>query len=208
MLDPLGAILTAVLPIFEELEITYYIGGSVASGAHGEKRHTNDVDVVADVKKEHVAPLVAKLSKELYADEKMMLGAIRHGTSFNIIHMTLGYKMDIFPLKPRPYDQQVATRRQLTPLDTEPPMEVYAAQPEDIVLAKIEWYRNGGGSSDRQWNDILGVLKLQCFTLDFDYMAKWAKEIKVDDLLEKALEDAGIEETEEGKSKEPNGNSN
>lgn len=194
MLDPLGEVLTLVIPAFEKLGITYYIGGSVASGTHGEKRQTNDVDIVADIKPEHVEPFVNLLKHEFYADDQMIRNALRHRTSFNLIHLATIYKVDIFPMKPRDYDQQVVARRQREIIDSEPPIEAFAAQPEDIVLAKLEWFRDTNETSDRQWCDILGVLKLQCFDLDIDYMKRWAREIEVDDLLERALDEAGWEE--------------
>ena len=52
----------------------------------------------------------------------------------------------------------------------------------------------GGEVSDRQWNDILGVLKVQGTNLDMAYLQRWATALKVDDLLERALEDAGVAE--------------
>lgn len=194
MLDPLGTVLTLVVPVFEKLEVLYYIGGSVASSTHGDKRQTNDVDIVADIKPEHVIPFIDSLKSEFYADEHMIRDAIRKRSSFNLIHYSTSYKVDVFPLKSRDYDREVASRRQREIVDSEPPVETYLAQPEDVVLAKIEWFRAGGEISDRQWRDILGMLKLQCFDLDFEYMEKWAREIEVLDLLERALEDAGLKE--------------
>ncbi len=69
---------------------------------------------------------------------------------------------------------------------------VYLASPEDVILNKLEWYKMGGGVSDRQWNDILGVLKTQEATLDLAYLRKWAVTLDVTDLLNRALEDAGL----------------
>ena len=194
MIDPLGTVLSLVVPVFEKLEVLYYIGGSVASGTYGDKRQTNDVDIVADLKPEHVIPFTNALKDEFYADEIMIRKAVRDRGSFNLIHFATSYKVDVFPLKSRAYDQEVASRRQREIVDGEPPVESYIAQSEDIVLAKLEWFRAGGETSDRQWRDILGVLKLQCFDLDFEYMEKWAREIEVFDLLERALDDAGLKQ--------------
>lgn len=195
MLDFLSVVLSLAVPVFEKLEIAYYVGGSVASGMHGDRRQTNDVDIVADLQVEQVPKFVALLQAEFYVDEPTILKAVRERGSFNIIHFITSYKIDVFPVKNRPYDQQVIARRKQGIVDCEPPVEVYAAQPEDIVLAKLEWFRQTGETSDRQWNDILGVLKLQCFDLDINYITTWAREIKVDDLLNRALEDAGYEDS-------------
>jgi hypothetical protein len=52
----------------------------------------------------------------------------------------------------------------------------------------------GGDVSDRQWNDILGVLKVQGTNLDIVYLERWAADLNVTDLLERAFVDAGLKE--------------
>ena len=193
-MNQLAATLMPVIAVLEELQVPYYIGGSVASMTHGERRETSDVDLVADLAESQIAGFVAALSEQYYVDEQMIRRDIRALRGFNIIHLETMYKVDVFPLKLRAYDRESLNRRQKESVPTEPPVEAYVAQPEDIVLAKLEWFRAGGETSDRQWRDILGVLKLQCFDLDFEYMEKWAREIEVFDLLERALDDAGLKQ--------------
>ena len=60
------------------------------------------------------------------------------------------------------------------------------------MLAKLQWYRDGGWVSDRQWNDVLGVLKVQGPALDRAYLAEWARELGLTDLLRRAYNDAGL----------------
>ena len=60
------------------------------------------------------------------------------------------------------------------------------------MLAKLQWYREGGGVSDRQWTDVLGVLKVQGATLDRAYLEEWARELGLTSLLRRALDDAGL----------------
>lgn len=83
-----------------------------------------------------------------------------------------------------------AVRWQAPYIATNPEQSVYVVSPEDIVLAKLEWYRMGGEVSDRQWRDILGVLKTRAGEVDVDYLRTWAGELKVGDLLERALQEA------------------
>jgi len=71
--------------------------------------------------------------------------------------------------------------------------EVPMATAEDIILQKLRWYELGNRVSDRQWNDVLGVLKVQRKRLDFEYLKEWAAHLEVEDMLRKAYEDAGLD---------------
>jgi len=191
--DHLSATLTPVVALLESMDVLYYVGGSVAAMVHGERRETADVDIVADFQRQHVERFVQELSERYYVDASMIIDAIENNSSFNIINLESMFKVDVFPLKNRSYDKEAALRRLRQVIEGDPSIEAYVASPEDIVLAKLEWYRETGETSDRQWRDILGVLKMQIFTLDLAYITNWAREIKVDDLLARALEDAGYE---------------
>ena len=180
-----------VTQTLEQLGIPYAVGGSLDSSLHGVMRSTLDVDIVADMRLEHIPPLVSALSQEFYADDEMMRDAIEHHSSFNLIHYETAFKVDIFIRKTRAFDQLQLDRRKTSIISTEPEQSVYVTSPEDTILAKLEWYRMGGEVSDRQWRDILGVMKTRAGELDLDYLKKWAKDLKVADLLERALHEAG-----------------
>jgi len=179
-----------VTQTLERLGISYAVGGSLASSLHGVMRSTLDVDIVADMRLEHIQPLVAALSKDFYADDEMMRDAIEHKSSFNLIHYETAFKVDIFIRKSRPFDQMQLERRRTSVIATDPEQSLYVTSPEDVILSKLEWYRMGGEVSDRQWRDILGVLKTRAGELDRDYLLKWAGELKVADLLERALSES------------------
>jgi len=176
-----------VTQTLEGLGILYAVGGSLASSLHGVMRSTLDVDIVADMRLEHIQPLVAALSKDFYADDEMMRDAIEHHSSFNLVHYETAFKVDIFIQKLRAFDKMQLERRRASIITTDPEQSIYITSPEDTILAKLEWYRLGDEVSDRQWRDILGVLKTRAGELDLDYLHKWAKELKVSDLLERAL---------------------
>jgi len=179
-----------VAQTLEQLGVAYAVGGSLASSLHGMMRSTLDVDIVADMRLEHIPPLVAALSKEFYADDEMMRDAIERHSSFNLIHYETAFKVDIFIRKTRAFDQMQLERRRTSVIATDPEESIYIVSPEDIILAKLEWYRMGGEVSDRQWRDILGVLKTRAGELDLDYLRKWANELKVSDLLERSLKES------------------
>ena len=84
-----------VTQALEQIGIPYAVGGSLASSLHGVMRSTLDVDIVTDMRLEHIQPLVSALSKEFYADDEMMRDAIEHHSSFNLIHYETAFKEDI-----------------------------------------------------------------------------------------------------------------
>ena len=178
-----------LIQFFEKQGILYHIGGSVASSAHGIPRTTIDVDIVADLKFEHVEEMVKILRHAYYIDQNMIESAIQSQSSFNLIHLETFIKIDIFVLKNVPYDQEVMARsvEGVLSIDDSEPLYVRFSSPEDIVLYKLYWFRLGGEQSERQWKDILGVLNVQQDSLDLAYMLKWAKQINVDDLLNQAV---------------------
>lgn len=179
-----------VTRILEELGIPYLIGGSLASTLYGMVRTTQDSDIITEMKAEHIPPFVAALEDEFYIDDQMIASAIQHNGSFNIIHRETIFKVDIFIPRPRPFLQSQLIRAQKQTFTFATEVSANFATPEDTILAKLEWYRLGGESSERQWRDILGVLKTRAAELDLDYLQKWATEIKVHDLLERALRSA------------------
>lgn len=179
-----------VTQTLERLGIPYAVSGSIASSLHGVMRSTIDVDIVADVRVEHIQPLVAALSSEFYADDAMMRDAIERRASFNLIHYTTAFKVDIFIPKARAFEKMQLERRRQSIIATDPERTVFVTSPEDLILSKLEWYRMGGEISDRQWRDVLGVLKTRDGELELDYLHQWAKELQVSDLLERALQQA------------------
>jgi hypothetical protein len=174
----------------ESLGVPYLIGGSLASGLFGSTRATLDADILADLRPEHAEPLQRTLSHEFYVDLGAIREAIRRRGSFNAIHVETAFKIDVFVPQDRPFDRVELERRQLHEVFTSPPMFAYFASPEDIVLSKLEWYRSGGEVSDRQWDDVLGTLKVQGDRLDRQYLQRWAGELNVAELLERALREA------------------
>jgi len=187
------AAITPIVEALEELGVSYHIGGSVASSVYGILRATIDADLIANLHIEQARPLVKWLEADYYIDEDAVRDAVRRRSSFNAIHLETMLKVDVFIPKSRLFDQEEFRRaQQEVLLEGTRPFNV--ASPEGTILNKLEWYRMGGEVSDRQWNDILGVLKVQGTHLDMNYLQKWAANLNVTDLLERAFVDAGLKE--------------
>jgi hypothetical protein len=185
--------LKPVIQAFEQLSIPYYIGGSIASSVYGLARATMDVDLVADLTLGQVSSLAERLREGYYLDEPMIRDAIANSSCFNLIHLETMMKVDVFVPKQDPYHQAANERKRQDRLVEEDPDSVfYLSSPEDIILSKLRWYEMGGRVSERQWLDILGVIKVQGDSLDRRYLTTWAKIADLSDLLEQVFTDAGI----------------
>jgi hypothetical protein len=114
-------------------------------------------------------------------------------SAFNVIHLETMLKIDIFVAGEEAYQKESFHRRRKEVLDEESGKEFFFSSPEDIILSKLDWYRRGEGSSERQWNDVVGVMKVQGAALDLGYLKKWAYELGLSDLLKKALSETEIE---------------
>lgn len=184
------AVTAKVTKILEELRVPYFIGGSVASSLYGMVRTTQDSDLIAGLRAEHIRPLVLALESEFYIDPGMIEGAVARRSSFNIIHRESMFKVDVFIPQETPFIKNQFARARREILSVDPEVRAYVATAEDVLLAKLDWFRQGGKSSERQWRDVLGVLKLQAGTLDRDYLRNTAKELDLGVLLERAMKEA------------------
>jgi len=154
-----------VLRILEDLGAPAWIGGSLASSIFGIPRATQDADIVADLRAEMVRPFIERLGEH--------------------------FKVDVFVLGHDSRSQRELERRRLVEIG-EARGSVAVTSPEDIVVRKLAWYRDGGSVSDRQWRDALGVARVQRDRLDLDYLREAADEVAVADLLDELLAEAGI----------------
>jgi hypothetical protein len=188
-LDKFNVVLK-VIAVFDEMDISYLIGGSFASSLYGWSRSTNDADLLAAIRLDQVSLLIQKLETEFYVSEQAARRAVQSRRYFNFIHVDTAFKVDVFVAKPGGFTEQQLKRKQLRGITPNQEPQAYFASPEDTVLAKLEWYRRGNEVSDMQWRDVLNVIKVQGERLDLDYMRQWAKELGVADLLEQAISEA------------------
>jgi hypothetical protein len=186
----LFAALRPVVEVLDRLAVRYYVGGSAASSIHGVPRASIDVDVTAELLLTHVRAFVDALSADYYLDEGRVRDAVARRRSFNAIHLGTMFKVDVFISRDRPFDRDVLARAATRQGDPQADVVYRFASAEDVVLLKLEWFRAGGEVSDRQWADVVGVLRAVAERLDRPYLQRWAPALGVADLLERAQAEA------------------
>ena len=185
-MNRLAHTLKTLAEALDRIGIRYAIGGSVASSARGTWRATNDVDLIALVIAAQADRLAKELGRDWYAEPEQMRNAIAAKRAFNIIHIPMGNKVDIFPATEDFHLCQLerATRMSLPFMDGDTVYPVATA--EDILLAKLRWYREGGEVSEKQWTDIGAVIAANG-AMDGSYLKNWASRLGVTDLLDRAF---------------------
>jgi hypothetical protein len=182
--------LTALLHVLDDLGIKYFAVGSVASSIHGLPRFTQDVDLVVQLDRKHVEPIVSRTSLEFYMDRDEALHALCLGRAFNLIHLATASKIDIFPMTQSEFHLSEMSRsaEEGWIIPGEGTVRLPVASAEDTILSKLIWYKQGGQVSDRQWSDVLGVATGK--RRDWEYMRAWAPRLGVADLLEQLFGEA------------------
>ena len=175
---------------FDTLGIPWIVGGSVASSIHGIPRATQDIDLVADIRRVHAKRLADALEAEFYVDEDAILDAVLRRASFNLVHLDTMTKVDIFVPKGDPLSTAQIRRRQFVQVGATPAESLPVLSAEDVILQKLRWYEAGQRVSERQWRDVLGVLKVRAGALDEDYLRQQAADAGLGDLLQEALDDS------------------
>lgn len=187
--DPI-AIAVRFTGILEDLAIEYLVGGSLASSVHGEPRSTNDIDVVAALSLRDIDVLVEALGADFYVSVDAAREAVRTGQFFNVIHIETAVKVDVYVAGPDPFNAERLRLRERVVVGGEPPVAMFVDTAEHSALRKLEWYRRGGEVSDRQWRDVVAILRVQGNALDRARMQEWGRRLGVADLLARAIDEA------------------
>ncbi len=173
-------ILLGVVALFEKYGLEYMITGSFASNLHGVPRATFDTDIVIKASVNALDGFLNEIRKDFYVEYETSHEIISQQKIFNIIHYKTGLKFDIIPIKKRKFSEVEFGRRQQVEFMG---LKCWFSSPEDTILTKLEWAKFG--DSERQFNDALGIAKVQGANLNWDYLSEWADELSVSELLER-----------------------
>lgn len=174
--DHPAALLRAIVTALDACGVAHMVVGSFASTFHGEPRTTHDLDLVIDPNRDQLDLLLGALHPdEFYVDHEVARDALRRRTMFNVIEMATAWKLDLVIRKPRPFSIEELRRREaVTILD----VAVAIATAEDTVISKLEWSKAGG--SERQLDDVVGIVRVRGGTLDRAYIQRWVDELGLD----------------------------
>lgn len=158
----------------------------MASSILGLPRATLDIDLVADLYGLHVTALHDALAPDYYVDRDTMRWAVSTRRSFNAIHQASMIKVDVFCAGSDAQSRVELDRRVFVDVSVG---RVPICSPEDIILQKLVWWREAGGS-ERQWRDAIGVVQIRGPELDRAYIASHARVLGLTDLITRLFEEA------------------
>lgn len=197
-------LLTVMLPAlqaFDEQNLFWYLGGSIASSLHGMQQMAQDIDLVVDLRFQNLSSLLPRLKQYYIFDDDALQEAVSQRTACSLIHLDTLMKVDLIMTKQGTFDTALQPRITSYSLDERSP-SLRLASAVEMILVKLRRYsqdllsRTDGMRDDAEWNDIVGMLKIQGPTLERDFLEVWARNLKIAEMLRQALVDAGAEKVQ------------
>lgn len=180
-------VLRPLIAALGQAEIPYMLSGSFASAYYGTSRSTQDIDLVIEPTPDRLRRFIQYLPPtEYYADLNAAFEAYRQQSLFNLIDLSTGWKIDLIIRKNRPFSREEFSRRQLVKVEG---LSLFVASAEDMIIAKLEWSKLG--QSQRQLEDVAGMLRVREELLDRVYVEKWVRALQLETEWRQALAIAG-----------------
>ncbi|MCK4660543.1 MAG: hypothetical protein KAV82_13565 [Phycisphaerae bacterium] len=187
--NPIVEVLTETVRVLDAVGIPYAVTGSVASSFHGEPYASLDVDLVCRMTPEQAGQVAKRLPQRFYRSDEMLIEAAQNCGFAHLIDTKTGLKVDLsVPAKTSFYDQ-VLLRRQSVELAPDTPRFDFVTA-EDIVLMKLLWRKDS--QSTKQWDNALGVVRIQAARLDWKYLFDQAEQLGLTDDLTALRDTAGV----------------
>jgi hypothetical protein len=197
-------LLTVMLPAlqaFDEQNLFWYLGGSIASSLHGMQQMAQDIDLVVNLHSQNLPSLLPLLKQYYIFDEDALQEAVSQRTACSLIHRNTLMKVDLIMARQSAFETALYPRIASYSLDERSPSLPLASAVE-MILVKLHRYsqdllsRTDGMRDDAEWNDIVGMLKIQEPPFERDFLEEWARNLKITEMLRQALVDAGAEEVQ------------
>jgi hypothetical protein len=181
-----------VASLLEAADVRYALGGSLAASLLAEPRTTVDIDMAAQLTMDRLGHLLDQATAEFYVPVQDAHLAVAQATSFNMVHHGSGLKVDLFVMGSGLLDTRQIERRIEFTVRALPHSRLWVTSPEDLILRKLSWFRDGGSVSDRQWRDVIGLLTAQSEYLDTADLWETADAVGLGTLLQRAMDDARL----------------
>jgi hypothetical protein len=175
-------VFSEVIRRLEANHFPYMIVGSIASLVYGEPRLTKDMDLVVDIPAQNLRKMETLFPlDEFYCppEEVMTDECVRRG-QFNLIHHNSGLKIDFVFRKNTPHGTTEFARKRR--IEIWPGLEAFIAAPEDVILKKLDFFREGG--SNKHLLDIKGILTQT--EIDPTYLDEWVGKLRLQEQWEAA----------------------
>jgi hypothetical protein len=181
-------LLRFVIEALERIGLRYFVTGSMATIFFGEPRFTNDIDIVVDLPTGKIHEFCSAFpAPEFYLSEETVHRAVSGRGQFNIIQPSSGLKVDIMVPADSLFNRSRFARA--TRVRPEPGVDAIFSSAEDVILKKLEAYREGG--SEKHLRDIGGVVRITSDHLDRAYIEQWADRLGVADIWQEILRRTG-----------------
>lgn len=190
--DPIDIALD-IADLLESQVIPYVLSGSVASFLLSARGSIAKIELIADLTLQKLSVFLDAVQPQFEVTEAAVRNAITAKSSFSLVHRLTGSVVEIFILKDDRFSQSTFSRRMAKVLELRPQRSLRVPTVEDIILEKLMGYRRAGSGEQQEWRDVLWMMKLQNQDLDFEYLHEWASELNLQDLLDRALAEAGFE---------------
>jgi hypothetical protein len=182
-------VLRRILEALQATQISYMVVGSLASSYHGALRSTANVDIVIDAGPEQLRRLTQYLrERDYFAVTDDALEARGQRSMFNVIDLSVSWKIDFILLKSRPFSREEFRRREMVTFEG---IQFAVATREDAIISKLEWAKLG--ESARQLEDATALIRKNWNLLDHAYLNKWTTELDLTSQFNSAKHAAGIE---------------
>ena len=174
--------------LFIANDISYYVTDGVAAVAYWETRTTQDLDVVLAIDLIDLPQIAAILEAAGFYVSGLDDVIAQRMLSFQATQIDTISRVDLMVASATEYARIQLSRRKIIPVSTG--KDVHFASPEDVIINKLLWGKSS--QSEKQWRDVLSIMKTQQESLDYSYISEWADKLGLTLDYLRATVEAGV----------------